>query len=59
MMRILHYYSVRRRRSKGRRCSQALKTRTLEAPSLVVSTLGLPSSAKSFLTLNLLQKLRN
>jgi hypothetical protein len=58
MMRILHYYSVKRRRPKGRRCSQALKTRTLETPSVVVSTLGLPSSAKSFLILSLLQKLK-
>jgi hypothetical protein len=57
-MRILLNYSVMRRRSKDRRCSQAPKTRTLETPSVVVSTLGLPSSEKSLLILSLLQKLR-
>jgi hypothetical protein len=58
MMRILHYFKVIRRRPKGRRCSQAPKTRTLETPLVVVSTLGLQSSVKSFLILNMLQKLR-
>jgi hypothetical protein len=58
-MKILLYYSVMKRRSKGRRCSQAPKTKTLEAPSVVASTLGLPFSPKNFLILNLFQKLRN